>query len=210
MPPWTGATFDGVTSTPAGTAVAFEVRTGNTPTPDGTWSAFASIANGADIPGTSRYIQYRATLSSTDPALTPSLASVSLGYAAGGPNVAPVATNDSYSTARNTTLVVAAPGVLTNDSDANNDPLTAIKLSDPIHGTLTFNANGGFSYVPTTGYVGSDSFTYKANDGTLDSNTATVNLTVTSPPLALTDTTVADFSAGTPGASTYVIGHHRR
>ena len=47
------------------------------------------------------------------------------------------------------------------------------------HGSLTLNPNGGFSYTPTAGYVGPDSFTYQANDGTANSNTATVSLTVT-------------------------------
>ncbi len=50
------------------------------------------------------------------------------------------------------------------------------------HGALGLNANGSFSYTPTAGYTGPDAFTYKANDGTLDSNTVTVSLTVTPPP----------------------------
>ena len=37
------------------------------------------------------------------------------------------------------------------------------------HGSLTLNPNGGFSYTPTAGYVGPDSFTYQANDGTANS-----------------------------------------
>ena len=81
----------------------------------------------------------------------------------------------------NTTLAVAAPGVLANDTDAEGNPLTAAKVTDPAHGTVTVSANGSISYVPTTGYTGADSFTYKANDGTVDSNTATVSLTVTAP-----------------------------
>ena len=53
--------FDWSANLPAGTAVALSVRTGNTPTPDGTWSAFAPIAaSGDDAPGSSRFIQYRA------------------------------------------------------------------------------------------------------------------------------------------------------
>ena len=48
-------------ATPAGTGIAISVRTGNTPTPDGTWSAFTPIAStGGDIPGNTRYVQYRA------------------------------------------------------------------------------------------------------------------------------------------------------
>src|SRR5207302_7208750 len=72
------------------------------------------------------------------------------------------------------------PGVLSNDTDANNDVLTAVQFSTPSHGTVTSNANGGFTYTPTAGFQGLDSFTYKASDGPLTSNTATVVINVTS------------------------------
>jgi len=66
-------------TTPAGTSVALEVRRGNTPTPDGTWTAYASVAtSGASVAGVSRYLQYRATLTSSDPAATPSLNDVTV------------------------------------------------------------------------------------------------------------------------------------
>ena len=94
-------------------------------------------------------------------------------------NAAPVAVADSYSTPKNTTLIVAGPGVLANDTDADGDSLTAAVVTSVSHGTLTLSSDGGFSYVPTAAYVGPDSFTYQANDGTANSNTATVNLTVT-------------------------------
>lgn len=100
--------------------------------------------------------------------------------AAGGPaNTAPVAVADSYSATQNTALVVAAgTGVLTNDTDAESNPLTAALNVGPTNGTLTLSANGGFTYTPTTGYAGTDSFTYHATDGTLDSNIVTVSITV--------------------------------
>ena len=82
------------------------------------------------------------------------------------PAAAPVAVADSYSTPQNTALVQAAPGVLANDTDANGDPLTAVLDTNVAHGTLALSANGGFTYTPTTGYSGPDSFTYHANDGT--------------------------------------------
>ncbi len=56
--------------------------------------------------------------------------------------------------------------MLANDTDPSNLPLTASLVSGPAHGTLTLNSNGSFSYTPTTTYFGSDSFTYKACDGT--------------------------------------------
>jgi VCBS repeat-containing protein len=91
---------------------------------------------------------------------------------------APVANDDSYTAHKNVTLTVTAAGVLANDTDPNGDTLTAILVSNASHGTVTLNGNGGFDYTPTPGYTGPDSFTYQASDGTLSSNTATVNLTV--------------------------------
>jgi len=90
-----------------------------------------------------------------------------------------LAIDDSYEIVYNTTLNESTPGVLTNDFDADSDPLTAILLTNVSHGSLTLNSNGSFSYTPNTGYTGQDSFTYKANDGTEDSNTAVVTLNVT-------------------------------
>ncbi len=93
-------------------------------------------------------------------------------------NDSPVAANESYSTNADTALTVPSPGVLSNDSDPEGSSLTAVLVTDPSHGTLTLNSNGSFTYTPTAGYDGPDSFTYKVNDGSLDSNVATVNLTV--------------------------------
>jgi len=94
-------------------------------------------------------------------------------------NTPPVANNDSYSINEDAPLSIAAPGVLGNDTDAEHNPLTAVLLTGPAHGTLTLNANGSFTYTPAANYNGSDSFTYKANDGTVNSNTgATVSITV--------------------------------
>ena len=95
-------------------------------------------------------------------------------------NDPPTAANDSYSTAEDTALSVAAPGVLGNDSDPDGNALTASLVSGPSHGTLTLNANGSFSYTPAANYNGPDSFTYRASDGTATSNVATVSITVSS------------------------------
>ncbi|MEQ1846198.1 MAG: Ig-like domain-containing protein, partial [Nitrospira sp.] len=69
--------------------------------------------------------------------------------------------------------------VLTNDRDPNGNPLTAALVTGPTKGTLTFNANGTFTYRPNAGFIGTDSFTYRASDGTATSNLATVTITVT-------------------------------
>lgn len=93
-------------------------------------------------------------------------------------NTAPTAANDGYPTAYGTALTVSAPGVLGNDSDLEDDALTASLVSGPAHGTLTLDADGSFAYTPSAGYSGADAFTYRASDGTLLSATATVALTV--------------------------------
>src|SRR5207247_3552376 len=85
----------------------------------------------------------------------------------------------AYTVAENNTLTVSAPpGVLANDTDADNDPLTAALVTGPSHGWLNLNADGSFTYVPADYFNGTDTFTYRANDGTLDSNLATVTITV--------------------------------
>ena len=77
-------------------------------------------------------------------------------------NQAPAATGDAYSTAEDTVLTVPAPGVLGNDSDPDGDPLTAVLVTGPSHGSLTLNANGSFSYTPAANFAGADGFSYRA------------------------------------------------
>ncbi len=92
-------------------------------------------------------------------------------------NDPPVAVNDSYST--NEDNVLNGSSVLANDSDVENDSLTAELVSGPSHGTLTLNADGTFSYAPAVNYNGGDNFTYKAKDtSNASSNVATVALTI--------------------------------
>ena len=101
-------------------------------------------------------------------------------------NTAPVAVDDNYPTTQGATLNIAAPGVLSNDTDADLDPLTAIKVTDPAHGTLTLNSDGSFTYINDGSPSTTDAFTYKASDGTAESNVATVTLNITlvnSPPV---------------------------
>jgi VCBS repeat-containing protein len=89
-----------------------------------------------------------------------------------------VAQNDAYSTNEDVTLTMAAPGVLGNDSDPDGDPLSAILVSSPANGSLSLNADGSFTYTPNPNFNGTDSFTYQANDGSANSNIATVTITV--------------------------------
>jgi len=90
----------------------------------------------------------------------------------------PIANNDSYDTNEDTTLNVPAPGALSNDTDVEGNPLTAIVVTNPLFGSLTLNPDGSFVYSPNPNFYGTDSFTYKANDEIGDSNVAMVTLTV--------------------------------
>ena len=95
----------------------------------------------------------------------------------------PVANSETFYANKNQTFTVSGnSGVLYNDTGYNSNPLTATIVSNPQHGTIALNADGSFNYTPTTDYLGIDSFTYKANDGTLDSNIATDTITITNPP----------------------------
>jgi hypothetical protein len=93
-------------------------------------------------------------------------------------NDPPVAVGESYSVTSGNVLSVNAPGVLGNDSDIDSGSLQAQLATAPAHGALTLNANGSFSYTPTAGYSGPDSFAYVATDGTATSGQAVVAITV--------------------------------
>src|SRR6185436_10778243 len=76
--------------------------------------------------------------------------------------------------------VSTALGVLSNDSDPDGNAITSVLGTTTSHGALTLNSNGSFGYTPVSNYHGSDSFTYRASDGSLTSALATVSLTVNS------------------------------
>jgi CSLREA domain-containing protein len=119
-------------------------------------------------------------------------------------NSATVATDDAYSTSEDTARTVDAPGVLDNDTDPDTgDTLEAVLVSGPSHAaSFILNADGSFTYEPDDNFNGPDSFTYQANDGTDDSNTATVSITVKAvndAPLATDDTrTINEDGAPSP------------
>jgi hypothetical protein len=95
-------------------------------------------------------------------------------------NDAPVANNDNYSMNQDTTLtVLPATGVLANDTDIDDAALTAVLVSGPSNAfAFALNADGSFSYTPQPGFTGIDTFDYVVNDGDVDSNLATVTITV--------------------------------
>jgi hypothetical protein len=101
--------------------------------------------------------------------------------------VNPLAMNENYSVGAGATLSVPLPGVLANDTEVFGSNLTASVVSGPSHGTLTLTNSGGFTYSPSNGYYGSDSFLYQANDGVTNVGTATVTISVLNNPPVLSN-----------------------
>ncbi|MCY3021867.1 MAG: Ig-like domain-containing protein [Planctomycetota bacterium] len=92
-------------------------------------------------------------------------------------NIAPVASNASVLTKRNTSV-----DFVLSATDANEDALTYSIVSPPSGGLSGTAPN--LTYTPNTGFSGTDSFTFKANDGLLDSNIATITIIINDPPTA--------------------------
>jgi hypothetical protein len=94
-------------------------------------------------------------------------------------NSAPVTVGDSYTTPEDTQLVVPAPGILGNDTDADGDPLTPAFTSGTSSGTMAGFGDGQFTYSPNANFNGADAFQYMATDGFDFGNVATVTIDVT-------------------------------
>ncbi len=94
----------------------------------------------------------------------------------------PVAGDDAYLTAMNTPLSIAAPGVLSNDADPDGDILTVqtTPISGPTTGAVSLASDGSFTYTPAPGFTGTDSFTYRIDDGTGRTDDGIVTITVSS------------------------------
>jgi hypothetical protein len=97
----------------------------------------------------------------------------------GGLNVAPFAYNNLFNTEKNVAVATTLTGF-----DPDGDTLSYTVTVNPTHGTLSGTAPN-LTYTPNTDYLGFDSFKFKVNDGTVDSNIATVTINVTEP-LSLT------------------------
>ena len=109
-------------------------------------------------------------------------------------DTAPVGTAQNLNTHFNTALPITISA-----SDADNDPLTYAIVAPPVNGSLSGTAPN-LIYTPNNAYVGSDSFTFKANDGALDSNVATISISVTDTAPAATSQSIT----ATSGIATVV------
>lgn len=97
------------------------------------------------------------------------------------PNTKPTADDKAAATLGPTPVVVTLTG-----TDGDGDPLTFSKVTDPSSGSVVLSGASGetATYTPDAGSSGPDSFTYVANDGTEDSDPATVTITVDGAPTA--------------------------
>jgi hypothetical protein len=87
-------------------------------------------------------------------------------------NDAPVAQGQAVATDEDTPV-----GLVLAASDVDGDPLTYVIVTVPTHGTLS-GTGPNRTYTPAPNYNGPDQFTFKVNDGQVDSNVATVGITV--------------------------------
>jgi hypothetical protein len=159
-----------------------------------TYSVVASPAHGT-LSGTAPSLTYTPTLNyvgsdtftfrANDGTVNSNTATVSI--TVNTVNDAPVANNQSVTTNEDT-----AVGVTLSATDADGNPLTYSVVASPAHGTLSGTAPA-LTYTPTANYNGADSFTFRANDGTVNSNTATVSITVN----AVNDAPVANAQSAT-------------
>jgi hypothetical protein len=121
-------------------------------------------------------------------------------FESGALNAVPLANDQNVTTNEDT-----AKAIILSASDTDNDSLTYSVVTGPSHGVLS-GTTPDLSYTPAANYYGSDTFTFKANDGTVDSNASVVTITivpVNDPPVAVSDSySVAQANAltvATPG-----------
>lgn len=161
--------------------LAFEVKACSSLDCNESFEAVADLDNLITFTNlTSQYFQYRVFFTE-DPNLTISLESVSVDYsvlAQGGGNSLPTLTDQSVQTDENSNIQLTLSG-----TDGDGDSLVFSIVDIPSNGGLSNvtqvdNSSASVTYTPNTDFSGDDSFTFKANDGTGDSNVATASINV--------------------------------
>ena len=98
---------------------------------------------------------------------------------------APTAAADNYTATANTPLVVAAPGVLSNDTSPGGSAMTATLVSPTSNGGINLSGTGGFTYTPNAAFSGTDAFTYRVSNANGQGNVATVTISVQAAPTSV-------------------------
>ena len=107
--------------------------------------------------------------------------SVDIGAAEFQPEGVPVTYADAFQMNQGSSVTFENTDFLANDVANDGSVLTAEILTDPQHGTLVTNPDGTITYTPAETFWGTDSFSYRALNGSLESNATEVILSVISP-----------------------------
>jgi hypothetical protein len=191
-------------TTPAGTALNVFVRTGNTATPDGTWTNFAQLTNGGTVGVSSRYIQYRADLSTTDLSVTPVLSDIAIECSTQAS--APVITNVAATPSADG-LSATITWTTNENSDSRVDYGTsAASLSQNVSDAAMLTSHS----VQLTGLTPGTTYYFRVTSADAQSNSA-MSPNPPAAPLSFMaiqscfdDVTSADFSQGTTSNFTYL------
>ena len=202
---WSIATWAG--EEPVGTALAIAVRTGDTPIPDGDWSPFVLLpGSGTDIAGTSQFIQYQATLTSSDPGLTPALNDIAISCDAGEDTQPPFILALTASPDPDGTSAIVT--WTTNESADSR-----VDYGSAPDALLLFESEGSLVIdhaLTLTGLTPGETYYYRARSADALGNSATepplteapASFSTPAPPTppCLVETTAADFEEGMPDA----------
>jgi len=141
------------------------------------------------------------TYKATDGTVQSNSATVTVNVAA--VNDAPVANGDTLAATEDTPVIFTAVQLLGNDTDADGDSLSIASVTSGTGGTAVLNGNGTVTFTPNANFNGAADFTYKATDGTVQSNSAPVTVNVAAVNDApTTDNVLIDTNENTP-----IVGH---
>jgi uncharacterized repeat protein (TIGR02543 family) len=196
--PWGVVNWNG--REPAGTSLDLFARTGNTATPDGTWTPYVQLANGVSLGTTGQYLQYRADLATTDSRFSPVLQDITFECGA-APDVTPPVIG-------NITATSAADGLSATISwttDEAADSRVDYDLSaSPLNQQVTDNAYVLAHSLVLTGLTPGTTYYYRITSSDIATNATTepdlgsaaLSFTTATPP-CFADLVASDFDQGT-------------